>query len=295
MKLIIYYCILSCAIVFSSCNWSLSKKNEELALVETQSIEVTVNLEKIKKIFYVLPTPEEISFLIKNSGARYRSDLLNPSANLIKYSTSGERAINLGVYCSDLSYLSFFEQFASSREYIRLSKNLAESLGITNVVDSDKIKKMETELNNKDLILELSSDIYLETSEQFKEQERYSAVSLMLVGSWVESMYIATQLTDIYNVEHVDLISRIADQKLSMISVINVLDENKSEPRVATLYKEFVDLHALFSKLIISKGSVVLKEDKKLYVELLDNRLLDAKRYDDIVLKIEKIRNSLIE
>ena len=53
------------------------------------------------KAFYALPTPIEMSMMIKNSGISYQSTLLNDPANVAKYLTNHKMALNFGAYITD--------------------------------------------------------------------------------------------------------------------------------------------------------------------------------------------------
>ncbi|PKQ64350.1 hypothetical protein BZG02_05905 [Labilibaculum filiforme] len=243
-KIIWSFCIL---LLFNSCNLFSSKNKEQVS--ESEMLEhqlMQENSEKMKKIFFVLPSPIEISLLIKNSGVRFREDLMNAKDNLPGYSTSPSRAIALGVYCADLSYASLNEQFQISIEYMNVSRNLAESLGVLKTVGQDKIRLLESNVTNKELIIDIISEIYMESSQQLREQDRYSLAALMLIGGWVESMYLATQSVDPNEESHQELIKQILDQKLSLESIKMVLRENQSDPIVKPIYLDILQLEKLF-------------------------------------------------
>jgi len=267
-----------------ACNWISSKNGDNKQTSENIEMQLMKeNTEKMKRIFFVLPSPIETSLLIKKTGIHFREDLLNSTDNLPSYSTSASRSIALGIYCADLSYAGLNEQYQISMEYINIATNLAESLGVLRTVEPAKIKLLEENLTNKELIVDIISEIYMESSEQLREQDRYTLASLMMISGWIESLYLATQSVKTDEVKHQILIKRVLEQKLSLESIKNVLSENQTDAVIEPIYKDIMELERLFTKSIKS-----------------DNENLDFyERYDligfeQICLKIKDIRNYMV-
>ncbi|MBC7124657.1 MAG: hypothetical protein H5T24_03430, partial [Bacteroidales bacterium] len=87
------------------------------------------SIESVKQIFYSLPSPLETAMILKRSGATYNEELLNPIENASKYNTTKSMALNLGIYSTDLSYASLFDQTQATIKYMTVSKKMAEGLG----------------------------------------------------------------------------------------------------------------------------------------------------------------------
>ena len=244
------------------------------------------NTEKMKRIFFVLPSPIEISILIKKSGVHFQENLLNSTENLPGYSTSPSRAIALGVYCADLSYASLNEQYQISIEYINVARNLAESLGVLRTVDQEKINTLENNVTNKDLIVDIISEIYMESSDQLREQDRYSLAALMLIGGWVESIYLATQSVSLDEESHQLLIKQILDQKLSLESIKTVLRDNQSDPTIKPIYMDVLQLEKLFDRCVKNTNS----EETNDFRESVDPLV-----FVQLVAKVGEMREYLVQ
>lgn len=271
--------------LFASCSWNSAGKKEKEIKSETLEYQLTAeNTDIMKKVFFVLPSPIETSLLIKKSGLVFREDLLNSSEKLAGYSTSTSKAIALGVYCADLSYSGINDQFQTSLEYLNVTRNLAESLGIIRAVDPNTIKLLEENLTNKELITEVISEIYMESHEQLKEQDRYLLASLMIIGGWVESLYLATQSVKTNEPKHQILIERILDQHLSLESVKSVLNKNQTNPVIQPIYKDLLDLERLFKMSILSKNKEHDFYDK-----------VDLVSFEQLILKVKDTRNYLVD
>jgi hypothetical protein len=239
-----------CILLFlNSCNLFSSNNKDKVTDENVLEHELMLeNAEKIEQIFFVLPSPVEISSLIKNSGVHFQPELLNKTENLPGYSTSSSRAIALGVYCADLSYVSLYEQYPFAMEYMNVSRNLAESLGILKSIDPEKLRLLEDNMMNKDLIVDIVSEMYMQSNDQLREQDRYSLAALMLIGAWVESMYLATQSVRVDDKSHELLIQQILDQKLSLESIKTVLRDNQSDSMIQPIYLDVLQLEKLFNR-----------------------------------------------
>ncbi|RUT80070.1 hypothetical protein [Ancylomarina longa] len=279
-KIISGICIL---FLLYSCNWFSSKSNKEGKSENLEHALMQENTKKMKRIFFELPSPIEISLLIKKSGIHYQEDLLNSADNLSGYSTSVSRAIALGVYCADLSYASLNEQYQTSIEYINIARNLAESLGVLRTVDQEKIQLLEENVTDKKMIVDIISEIYMESSEQLREQDRYKLASLMLIGGWIESLYLATQSLQSTDIAHELLIQRVLEQRLSLESIKEVLKDNKTDPVISPIYKDILDLEHLFSESIKSNP-----DDENFYEKI------DFESFDKLVRKVNDIRDYMI-
>src|SRR4030042_3766811 len=80
--------------------------------------EIFDDIDKAKKIFYSLPSPLETAMLIKSAGAEYDEQLLNSIDNTRNYTSTKSLALNLGIYTTDLSFASLFDQTQTSIKYM---------------------------------------------------------------------------------------------------------------------------------------------------------------------------------
>src|SRR5688500_16735654 len=82
-------------------------KSEEQAFAESlddTNLEGEVISGEVNEILHRIPSPLEISVLLKESGKKYNSEFLNSPENLSRYNTNYKRALNLGIYGTDLGY-----------------------------------------------------------------------------------------------------------------------------------------------------------------------------------------------
>lgn len=259
------------AVMFSGCASNKKKATgENFGLDSTEiSEDLLDDIGKAKQIFYSLPSPLETAMLIKNAGATYNEELLNPISNASKYTTNKTRALNLGIYTTDLSFASLFDQTQTSIDYMNAAKQMANGLGILDAIDNNTIERLEENINNRDVIMDIISETFMNSSSSLTETARPALASIVLVGGWVEGLYIATSLVGDAPIKDNKLVGRIVDQKLSFEIVLKLLDDNKDNPDVAELIKEIKDLQVTFDKIIITTSKISAVPDEQSNVTIL--------------------------
>jgi hypothetical protein len=271
--------------------------NPEDKLKDSLSIEQDTHtvIKKAKKIFYSLPSPLETAILFKQAGATYNKDLLNPLNNYSNYTTNKQMSLNLGIYSADLSYASLFEQNQTAIQYMAAAKKMAEGLGVIDAIDKSMIEKLEENVTNKAVVMEIVSQAFVNSNASLKQNDRASMASIVLVGGWIEGLYIATQLTN--KAKDNELIDRIIDQRLSLESIISLLDAYKTNNDVADVLKDMHQLKEIFDQISVKTSKIVPVEDKNTKVTMLKSKKetsLSESVYKQLLEKTKNIRNKYI-
>jgi hypothetical protein len=231
---------------------SLKVSEDELAADSM----VSKSIQSVKQIFYSLPSPLETALILKRSGAAYNEDLLNSIENVAHYNTSKSMALNLGIYSTDLSYASLFDQTQATINLMNASKKMADGLGILNAIDNSVIQRLEENINNRDVIMETISETFLNTNSILEEDDRVAIGSIILVGGWMEGLYLATSLvSDVKKIDN-ELVDRIADQKFSLETVLSLLKQNSDNADVMDIYTDMQKLSEIFNEIQISASRV---------------------------------------
>ena len=105
-----YAFLISTLLVFSACGGS--KPDEQLEEVSDEAPKTTLDSQKIsaQNVFNALPGRNEIINLTTKAQAEYNAAVLNDPNNVKNYSIESSKALNLGVYGSDLNVTGVFEQ-----------------------------------------------------------------------------------------------------------------------------------------------------------------------------------------
>lgn len=215
--------LLSGMFVFSIINCTGGKKGEPVsetsaeAKIEKEEIE-----KKVRDVIYPLPTAFEVTEMINTIEASYIIGLSNEIANVDKYFTDKDQALNLGVYSADLSYASTYNMQQEVMSYMEASESLIKELGITGAFSIDFVDEIEANLDNKDKLTELITETFYDTYEYLVKNNKEDLSLLVLAGSWIEAMYISCNISEtVYH--NPELVKIIMHQKSSLNKLIDLL------------------------------------------------------------------------
>ena len=287
--------------VLSGCNRGPKSESEgsgEFEASGTLDTDTQEQLNTAKRIFYSLPSPLETAMLIKNAGAEYNEDLMNPTSNTSKYITSRSKALNLGIYSTDLSYASLFDQSQATLDYIGAAKEMADGLNILDAIDEETVSELEEQINNRDAIIDIISETLMNSSSFLKENDLEGTASVMLVGGWIEGLYIATNLVDEGdNLDDNKLVERIVDQKLSLDIMINLLESSPEDQDAQLVLEDVKVLKTIFDKITIDQGEVSAVENPETNVTTLKSESsirITHRVFTELKTKVIEIRSRYI-
>jgi hypothetical protein len=249
-----------------------------------------INTQKVKQLFYNVPSPYEMSSLLKNAKVEFNLELLNKIENQSKYLTESQISLNFGVFASDLSFARLMDRIQLAVKYLSAIKKISDELGIPPDKGAFAIKRMENNLENKDSILKIVSDLYYYADSYLKGNERAEAAALIVFGGWIEAMYLATNVIDIKNPDK-DIVTRIAEQKFSLINLLDLISEYKTNTKINRFIPSLTNLKNIFDKIDVPdvKNETTEKPSKDVSTILVSSeQILEIKNL------IAKIRNDVI-
>jgi len=299
----LYFLALVLAVgMITSCASDKNKSKDSDEMVTIDSLEIDEQLiqdvKTVKEIFYSLPSPLETAMILKQAGAKYNEELLNPTKNVSRYVTNKSMAINLGIYTTDLSYASLFDQTQATISYMNASKKMAEGLGILNAIDDDIIERLEANINNRDVIMDIISETIMNSSSFFEENDRQAMSVIVLVGGWIEGLYIATNLVGPdADFNKNELINRIVDQKLTLNTVTSLLEENSDNEDVQSVMSNVNELKAIYDKIDVKTSKIEPVTDEETKVTTLKSETvisMSPKTYNELKEKVKVIRSNYI-
>ncbi|MBN2350535.1 MAG: hypothetical protein JXJ22_16985 [Bacteroidales bacterium] len=262
------------------------------------------DIDKAKKIFYSLPSPLETAMLIKSAGADYDHELLNSIDNSSKYTTNRSLALNLGIYTTDLSFASLFDQTQTSINYMNAAREMAVGLDITDAIDDQTIKKLENNLNNRDVVMDIISETFLNSSSYLKENDRQSVAAIVLVGGWIEGLYIATKLVGNASLTNNKLVDRILEQKLSFNIVLRMLEDNRKNEDgsdnvdIVNLMMQLKDLNTAFDNVKVESTQIEVEPDTIRKVTALKSQTkisITPQAFKELQSTVDKLRTDFIQ
>lgn len=244
--------------MFSACKSGDKKAaDDEIALdVPKDNSAVYEEIKQAEKIFNALPSPLESAMLIKSAGARFDQSLLNSVDNVNGYVTNKSMALNLGIYTCDLSFASMYEQTQLIIDYMSAAKKMADGLGILKAIEQSTIDRLEENINNTEVIMEIVSETFMNSNSYLEDNGQPAVAAMVLVGGWFEGLYISTQLVDMNDFNGNKLVGRIIDQKLSIGILLNLLESSKGNPAVDEIVIQVNKLKTVFDKISISTSPI---------------------------------------
>lgn len=294
--------ILSVALValfLISC--SSGKKPDEQAfedsLDSTSSRGSSIDDEVIGSILDQIPSPLEISALLKKSGIKYNADLLNSPDNLPKYNTNFKMALNLGIYGTDLGYTNIYEQNQSGIKYLSAIKSLANQLNIGQFFDIETIGRLATNSKNLDSLLLITTQNFNSINHYLQQQNRSNLSVLLLTGGWIEAMQVTCQVAA-NNPGHTELKEKIGEQKITLEQILLLFSFYEKDDNMASLLNDLKELEATFNKINITytykessmevvDGVAVIKDNSTTTIEITDEDVRN------IMSKTNSIRNKI--
>ncbi|MDB5255678.1 MAG: hypothetical protein JWM14_373 [Chitinophagaceae bacterium] len=287
--------------IISSCGSEKEASNEELLLDMADSMAVPhkkIGDEVIGDLIKAIPSPLEISFLIKETNKHYDVSLLNDAANQSTYTSNFSKALNLGVYGTDLGYISLYNHTADAISYITALRDLSDQLGIGQFYNFEQIKRLALNANNIDSLLYLTTRNFEDINNYLYEKKRSEQSVLILTGGWLEALHLSCKIAGKTN--NKALMDRVAEQKVTFEQIYLMLDNYNYDPKINALVDRLGPLKAVFNKVSITyevKEQKVKEVNGVLTFESESESTVHYTEDDiyEITKNVENIRNSVIK
>lgn len=296
-KYVIFFIFLLLITVLYNCNTgdgSIDDYPEYYSLFEKRFDSLNTIKSK-NKVIFLLPTPTEILEYIEYYDISYLSGLTNSPSNHKLYLSDKVAALNLGIYISDLSYMSIYKKNNESLEYIEVIEILMNQLRLTHAIGESALKEIKDRYNIQDSLNVISNDIFDHISEYLKNRELNDLMALISIGGYIESLYLT--INSMKHLEDSTILSmHINDQKYLIAHLYHIVkptlnnnyykEELNRLEELKTVFDQYKDKYELID---------IIKEE--------DNKIKLISRYelitdDNIIRLIEdkttEIRNSII-
>ncbi len=217
-----------------------------------------------RSIYYTMSLPVEMARLFDHVGANFYPDLLSPPDEFGKYTRPVKIALNLGVYGVDLSYVKMFNQHQRSVAYLASINRLADELGIPKEIYGKVMDNLELFVSNPASLSQVATRLYSATDNYLKKDGQEGAASLVAMGGWIESMYIATRIYE-NDPGNIALQDKIAEQKYSLNSLIALMNNYHSDLDLAEYLLMLKNLRRTYDQfqLYYKKGHVIVDTSSK--------------------------------
>lgn len=209
-----------------------------------------ISEEVISDIIQQVPSPLEISYLLKDAGTQYDFDILNSPNNSSNYNSNFTKALNLGIYGTDLGYANIYEENQDAILYLNSIKGLANDLSIGQFFDFGTIARLATNSKNLDSLLLITTQNFNSINGYLQENKRSNLSILILTGGWLEAMHVTCQVSE-KNPNNEKLIEKIGEQKIILDNIKLMLGFYTQDPNIADLHKDILELEKAFAQIEI--------------------------------------------
>jgi hypothetical protein len=245
---------------------------------------------------YQMPTPNELFSIVRQMAGEGQKRMLNPAVNADRYVSLPARALNFGVYATDLVYASYFKLNVEVVRYYLAVKKLSDKVGVAGAFTESDFIRLEANLTrgNNDSLEILSNEAYYKAYQQLQQEDMGPVLALVLAGGWVESMHLVMGQVSVFGADD-PLVSRVVEQKVSLEHLLDLMETHKADPNVAPWHAKLADIRALFDGLETKRtpnsgkspsGRMVLGDDVSV--------TLTSEQYQQLAKAVEQLRNEVV-
>jgi hypothetical protein len=267
MKSLFSSLLILISIIVVSCKQKAPEKDTFTPIFSTFKSDSTGTAlpEEKKETYYGVLTPVEICVIFNRLGVPYSNATLNPASNMDLYLSNSKASINTGIYGVDFGYLKMFGIGQEVIDYMVTIRELSNKLGIPDNLMIEPIRRVQNDMADTDTITSLMQTAYTNIENHLRESGRESTAGLMVMGGWVEAMFIATQL--VYNPVNPDaeVVQKIAEQKYTLTSLLSFMKNYYDDPVVVYYTKKLKYLKKYFDsfEIYFEKGDLEIDTAKQ--------------------------------
>ncbi len=242
---------------------------------------------------YQMPTPNELFAIVRTMNGKGQKKALSSAPNADRFATLPGRALNFGVYATDMVYASNFKLTSEVVRYYLACKKLGDQLGLANAFNTDIQGRLEKNLTHGDSLDVLANEAYYGAYQKLQAEQMGTALSLVLAGGWVESMHLVMAQMNGYD-ESSPLLSRIAEQKVSLEQLIDMMEAAKDDVNIAPTRQRLMAIRDIYDQLNVVRtphtgkspsGRMVLGDDVSVSIT--------AAKYDELRAAVTAMRDTI--
>lgn len=278
MKKIFIILPVSIAFLVFACKQAGNNGSDQDSLLSDTSLEGQES--KVMMIYYDSPSPLEMATLIHRDKASFYPELLSPTENADRLATVSELALNLGIFGVDFSYAKLFDHNQEALKYLSAIEQLSQKLDIPRDQATSVFKDLESSVEDNDSLLIIINDVFITAVEHLRETDRSNVATLMILGGWIEALYIALHVYEREDKPQ-EILERIAAQKLSLNNLVQLVSASQEDPKVAEFLEELVALKKVYDKVELDftgrevendkeRGVYIVKGDAPFHTKLTD-------------------------
>ena len=251
---------------------------------------------QIKKVYYRFPSPDEMFSVIRSAGLQFDNTILLPAKTADQYLDSKSQALALGVYVADLGYITLFERYKESTDYLQVIHSLSDELRISSAFDKNLADRIEKNIRNIDSLSAISEDALTDLTNYLVRNDKENTFAIISLGGFIEFLYLSLNLVEDYNQDN-PTIQRIVDQKMAFDNLMNYSYEYSDDPNVSSILEIVEPLFEFFKNITVVKikTTVSKSEDGRIIVGGGDKYKISEEEFYELRQIVMQIRNKIIK
>ena len=197
-------------------------------------------------IFYGVLTPVEISTIFSRLGISLVDSALNPTSNSSLYQSASKAALNTGVYGVNFGYIKLFGLSQKMLDYMLTVRELSTKLGIPDQYLTKPLRSINLNMAESDTVMKLMNEAFHEIENHLRNGGKESTAGLIILGGWVEALYIATHVVYDPLSPDPEVVQKIAEQKYTLTTLLSLLKNYYDDPVVVYYTKKLLYLKRYF-------------------------------------------------
>lgn len=240
LSILMSFCLV--LLTLSSCK----QKKEEGPEGKINMEEVEAVTEQIEETVYPLPTSAELINMINDIGINYMVGITNEAEKADEYMTSKSKALNVGIYGADLSYVTIYQMQQEVLDYLEAIRELSKDLNLEAIYDEALYEKIKQNFDSRDELIDMLTDTFNKTYSYLTENDQQNLALMVVAGGWVEGMYITTHVnrtTHSFN----EVVRVFLEQKKSFELYLELAQPYAEDPMVKEVLEIFEPLKVIYS------------------------------------------------
>ena len=194
---------------------------------------------------YPLPTAFYITEMLIEAKAPYILSISNSPKNVINYFSQKDKALNLGVYGADLSYAATYLMTQETMLFLKAAKQLRDELNVHTSFHENCYERVANNLENGDSLILIISDSFYDTYKYLKESKKDKLAILVMTGSWIEGLYLTTQIA-LTAGNNKQFLRIIIEQESSLEKLLEILEPVNEEEDIMKIYSQLLSLQKIY-------------------------------------------------
>ncbi|HBF88940.1 MAG TPA: hypothetical protein DDX39_09890 [Bacteroidales bacterium] len=224
----------------------------------SESTDASNGLSANEAMVYSLPSPYQVSSLIKIAGIDYEKNIIEmPMKHSNLYSSPEYKSLNLGASLVDLYYTTIFEEYPTSAVFLQRVDELMYESGMKSVKFSKFANRIENNLDNKDSLYHYIGLYQQQFEDYYSVSDEKQKTFLIVSGVYIEGLYLLSEMyqNSFYTKSLTPFMEKslntsILQQAIFLDNLIELL-ESFNDPKIEPFVLRFKTLQNLFTTINI--------------------------------------------